>query len=93
MKLCIDEQTEGYVLERVRREGRSGSARRLLQNEYMCTIGLFECGEILTWVNIFTGRIISLECSNPEVTHRFYRDMKRMRGLYLGKEDDSGTIS
>lgn len=92
MKLWIDEETEGYVLERVQREGRGGSVKRLSENVYLYTVDLYDSSEILPWVKTFTGRILLLESSNPEVTRRFYSDMERMRRMYLPEGEADGTF-
>lgn len=83
MKLTIDEKTESYVLERLHREGRGGEILQLDTNIFLYTAELYDIGEISSWVKTFIGRIISLEGSDPVVINRFYRDMERMREMYL----------
>ena len=84
MKLCIDEEKERYVLERLRREGRGGDIQRIEQNTYQYTVTLFDITEMMAWVKSFTGRILSLEGSSKKVVDYFYRDMERMAALYGG---------
>ena len=88
MKLHINEEKEGYVLERLHREGRGGEILRVADNTFLYTIELFEIGEMFSWVKTFTGRIISLEGSNRFVVDRFYRDMERMRRMYCSGEGE-----
>ena len=38
--------------------------------------------EMLPWIRTFTGRIVSLSCSNPEVTEWFYGDLDEMMQMY-----------
>lgn len=83
MKLYIQEQKESYVLERLHREGRGGEILRLEENIFLYTIELYDIGEASSWIKTFTGRILALEGSDPAVIGRFYRDMERMKKMYL----------
>ena len=87
MKLHIDEKTEGYIIERLRREGRGGEVLRLQENIYLYTKELYDTNEMASWIKTFTGRIISLEGTNRAVIDKFYRDMDRMREMYLEGAD------
>ena len=84
MKLFIDEENEGYVLERLQREGRKGEITRIDKNIWLYKKELFDVTEMMAWVKSFTGRIISLESDNSEAVSFFYRDMERMSALYGG---------
>ena len=84
MKLRIDEKKERYVLERLKREGRSGEIHHVGQDTYLYTIELFDTSEMMAWVKTFTGRIISLEGTSKEVINCFYEDMERMSTMYEG---------
>lgn len=84
MELFIDEEKELYVLHRLRREGRGGVIERLNANTFRYSIELYDIKEMMAWVKSFTGRILSLESDNKEVTDLFYRDMERMAALYGG---------
>ncbi len=86
MKLHIDEKKEGYVLERLKREGRSGEIHHVGQDIYLYTVELFDTSEMMAWVKTFTGRIISLEGTSQEVVNCFYKDMERMAALYEGDD-------
>lgn len=87
MTLRIDEQAEGFVLERLRREGRGGAITRMAENTFRYDVQLYDTGEIMTWVKSFTGRIVALEGSDRATIGRFERDMLRMEKLYLPRED------
>lgn len=82
MTLAIDEETEPYVLDRLRREGRGGTVRRLGQNRFRFSVEVTDSCELMGWVKTFTGRILSVEGDSPAVVSRFYRDMERMAALY-----------
>lgn len=83
MKLYIDEKTEGYILDRLNREGRGGEILRLDENIYLYTKELYDTNEMASWIKTFTGRIISLEGTNHAVVNKFYRDIERMWEMYL----------
>lgn len=87
LKLFIDEDKEGYIINRILREGKGGNLDRLDKNIYLYTNEVFDTNELMPWVKSFTGRIMSLECTNKVVENKFYRDMKRMEKMYLGGEE------
>jgi hypothetical protein len=84
MKLYINEETERYVLERLKREGRGGIVTQLEQNIFLYTVELFDTTEMMAWIKSFTGRILSLDGTNRESIDYFYRDMARMQTMYGG---------
>lgn len=88
IKFYIDEDKEGYIINRLYREGRGGKIQRIDDNIYLYTKETFDANEMMAWVKSFTGRIISLECTNTFVVNKFYNDMKRMQHMYLGGENE-----
>ncbi|WP_461207261.1 WYL domain-containing protein [Clostridium sp. DL1XJH146] len=84
IKFYIDENNEGYVLNRLYREGRGGTVEKIEDNIFLYTKEAFDVNEMMSWVKSFTGRIISLESSNSFVEKKFYEDMRRMEEMYLG---------
>ena len=93
MTLRIDEQREGYVLSRLKREGRGGTVEKIEENTFQYFIELFDTGEIMSWVKSFTGRILALEGSDAATLYRFHHDMRRMQKHYLPKEEAAdGTV-
>ena len=86
MKLFIDEKSETYVLDRLRREGRMGAIERVDKNTFLYSVELYDTSEMMAWVKSFTGRIISLESTNRKAEAFFYRDMERMAALYGGED-------
>ena len=84
MKVFVDEENEGFVLDRLQREGRGGEVSRVDKDTWLYTIELFDVAEMMAWVKSFTGRIISLESTNQEAVDFFYRDMERMAAMYGG---------
>ncbi len=86
MKLRVDPRREGYVLERLRREGRGGELLALEGDQWLYSINSFDTNEMLPWVKTFTGRILSVEGSNQAIVAKFYRDVDRMYQMYFGEE-------
>jgi hypothetical protein len=81
MTLCIDEQNEKYVLDRLKREGRKGKVERLEENVFSYTHEVWDSNEMLPFIMSFIGRIISLQCG--ESTHkRFMDELERMTSMY-----------
>ena len=76
------EPSEQYIVERLRREGRGGTITRIKRNVYQYEIEVFDCNEVLPWIRTFTGRILSLECTDKSVVQRFYRDLQTMYRMY-----------
>ena len=76
------EPSEQYIVERLKREGRGGTVTRVERNVYQYEIEVFDCNEMLPWIRTFTGRILSLECTDKSVEQRFYRDLQTMCRMY-----------
>lgn len=89
MEVCLDEQEEEFILNRLKREGRGGSLRRLSPGVYEYTRLCTDAAELLFWAKSFTGRIRSFRCSNPVVEKRFRTDMQLMQSCYLATEEES----
>ena len=82
MKLYVNEKTEGFILERLIREGQGGELIRLEKNTYLYTKEVFDSNDMSPWIKTFMGRIIQLEGTNQTVINRFYKDIKRMKEMY-----------
>lgn len=82
MTLQVIEPGEGYIVDRLKREGRGGSVTKVGEHVYRYETHAFDCNEMLPWVRTFTGRILSLECSSKLVEQRFYRDLQTMYRMY-----------
>ena len=79
-----DEEREGFIIERLNREKRSGILKRTCENTYVLTLDIFDPNEAMQWIKSFTGRIKSIEGGTPEVIARFNEDMERMKRMYGG---------
>ena len=82
MKIQVLEPSEQYIVNRLMQEGRGGTLTRIEQNVYQYEIEVFDANEMLPWIRTFTGRILSLECSDKLVEQRFYQDLQAMYRMY-----------
>ena len=82
MTLQILEPAENYILTRLKQEGRNGTVTKTAPNTYQYEVETFDCNELLPWIRTFTGRILSLECSDKSVESCFYRDLQDMYRIY-----------
>lgn len=84
--LRIREKDETYVLERIRREMRSGTVERIEQDTFLLTLDIFDPLEALPWLRTFTGRVLSVEGGSQSVKTQFHEDVLRMQALYREAE-------
>ena len=82
MLLSIDEDTEQFVIERLKREGKGGALTRIDKNVFEYSIEVTDTLEMVPWLRTFTGRIIRLEGSETRVIGQFKRDINAMLALY-----------
>ncbi|MCM1303864.1 MAG: WYL domain-containing protein [Lachnospiraceae bacterium] len=87
MTIQAFEPSEQYIVNRLKNEGRGGTVTRIAQNVYQYEIEVFDCNEMLPWIRTFTGRILSLECTDRSVEQRFYQDLKTMYRMYQIKAE------
>lgn len=76
---------EPHILQRLLREKRNGTVEILDRNTYRFQADVYSAMEMLPWLRTFLGRIVSLQCSDPSVTQRFYEDLDAMYALYGGE--------
>jgi hypothetical protein len=82
MLLNIDEATEQYMLERIRREGKHGIVTKIDNNLFEYNIDVADTTEMVPWLRTFIGRIVKLEGSENHVISQFKRDINSMASLY-----------
>lgn len=70
LQLGLDEMNEGYLIDRINREGRHGRLIRLQPGIWEYTIECWDSAEMIPWLRTFTGRIINFTCSNKQVEQR-----------------------
>lgn len=90
MTIQVLEPEESYIVDRLKREGRSGTVTKAAPNIYQYEIEVFDCNEMLPWIRTFIGRILSLECSAKSVERRFYHDLQTMYQMYQIDEEHMG---
>ena len=76
------EEGEEFIFRRLLREKRIGTAEELEEGLLKFEADVCDAMEMLPWIRTFTGRIVSLSCSNPEVTEWFYGDLDEMMQMY-----------
>ena len=76
------EEGEKFILGRLLREKRIGTAEELEEGLLKFEADVCDAMEMLPWIRTFTGRIVSLSCSNPELTEWFYGDLDEMMQMY-----------
>jgi len=82
VKLYIDETSEAYIIERIKREGRGGELLHIQKNQYLYSVESYDANEIMSWVKTFIGRILAVECTNQSVADKFYADMDVLYNMY-----------
>ena len=93
MTIQVLEPAENYILTRLKQEGRNGTVTKTAPNTYQYEVEAFDCNELLPWIRTFTGRILSLQCSDRTVERRFYRDLQTMYRMYhIDHETCSGEF-
>ena len=87
--VTLNEQTEGYILERLCREKRIGTVEKTGEHLYTLTADAFDPNEVMHWAKTLIGRIVSVEGGTKQVRGRFYYEIRRMRDMYGGDADDA----
>ncbi len=85
---AIDEKTEDYVIDRLRREKRCGELEKIGENLFALYIDVFDPNEVMHWAKTFIGRIVSVEGGCEAVRELFCHDMRRMNEMYGGETDE-----
>ncbi len=85
LTLNINEQTEGFILNRLEREGKSGVITKIADNTFTYEIKVSDANEMVPWIRTFIGRIIDIETDNEIIKHKFKRDLRAMYKMYLNE--------
>ena len=83
LTLHINEESEEYILNRLRREGKNGVIRRIAPNTFTYETEVFDANEMLPWIRTFIGRIVSIESDCTQLKERFQRDFLTMYHMYF----------
>lgn len=76
---------EGFIVDRLEREKRCGTLRRLSDELYELTIDAFDPVEPMHWIKTFIGRIVRIEGGSAAARKLFADDIRRMNRTYNGK--------
>ena len=84
LTLHISEDSEQFILNRLKREGKGGTICRIAPDTFTYEAEVFDANEMLPWIRTFTGRIVSVESDCPRLNALFQRDLQEMYRMYLG---------
>ncbi len=77
---------EEHILNRLEREKRCGAVERVDETHWRFSADVYSARETLPWLRTFMGRITDLQCTDPEVTKRFWEDFHALAALYQGED-------
>ncbi len=80
------EAEEQHIPQRLKREKRNGRVEILDEHHCRYVTDVYDATELLPWLRTFIGRIESLQCSDPQMTERFYADLAQTCALYGGED-------
>ena len=93
LTLNIDERYEGFILQRLEREGKNGTITRLGENTFCYEKQVFDPVEMYPWLRTFIGRIIDIRfinldnemneaSENGKLRNDFMRDILELEKMY-----------
>ena len=88
LTLHIHENSEGFILNRLKREGRGGTISRIAPDTFTYETQVFDANEMLPWIRTFIGRILAIESDCPKLTRFFERDFSAMYRMYFKESED-----
>lgn len=87
LTLHIDEKTESFILNRLKREGRGGTISRIVPDTFTYETQVFDANEMLPWIRTFIGRILAIESDCQKLTRFFERDFLAMYRMYFKESE------
>lgn len=88
LTLHIDENSEGFILNRLKREGRNGTISRIAPDTFTYETQVFDANEMLPWIRTFTGRILAIESDCHRLSRCFKKDFYVMYRMYFKESAD-----
>ena len=76
------EEGEEYILKRLVRERRCGDVRKIDTDLYRFEADVYSAYEMVPWIRSFIGRIVRLECDDPEVADAIRDDIRNLAAKY-----------
>lgn len=83
LTLCIHEDSEAYILNRLEREGKGGTVKRIAPDTFTYETDVFDANEMLPWIRSFTGRILAIESDCKKLKSTFERDFSATYQMYF----------
>lgn len=83
LTLQIHEDSETYILNRLEREGKGGTIKRIAPNTFTYETDIFDANEMLPWIRTFTGRILEIESNCQKLNSLVQRDFSAMYHMYF----------
>lgn len=82
LKLFIDEETEIYMIDRLKREAHNGEILKISKNTFLYSGVFFDTNEMLPWIKTFTGRILDIQGSNDYAIQKLTADLALLYQMY-----------
>lgn len=94
LTLKIDERYEGFILNRLEREGKQGTVTRLEDNVFRYEKVVFDAKEMFPWLRTFIGRIVDIRFvalnekfeeirENTSLRQQFLEDIEALSKFYI----------
>lgn len=90
LTLKIDERYEGFILNRLEREGKQGTVTRLEDNIFLYEKVVFDAKEMFPWLRTFIGRIVDIRFVTLNEKFEEIRENTSLRQQFL---EDIGALS
>ena len=78
-------ENEGFILNRLKREGHGGEIKQISNNNYLFTKSVYDPSEMIPWVKSFIGRIVSFTCDDKVIQNKFYNDLNSIIKEWLNE--------
>lgn len=76
LEVVIDENTEGYVIEKIMNEVPNGTLEKIEEGRYHITVRVNDSGELIPWIRSYAGHMRVLE--SKELAEKILNDWKEM---------------
>jgi DNA-binding transcriptional ArsR family regulator len=76
------EDNEQYIVQRLEREKRIGTVRRIDGNTYRFSADIYDISEMIPWIRTFICRITDIRFSNRALEKQFMADIEAMYQMY-----------
>ncbi len=80
LEVIIDEETEGYIIEKILNESPNGVLDKIEDGRYHITIEVNDSGELIPWIRGYAGYVKVLE--SKELADKIFNDWKEMLLAY-----------